>query len=237
MKLLAIDTATENCSVGLSLPGQDVELLEAITPAGHSKLVHGMIRQLLDRHNMEYVDLDGIVVDTGPGSFTGVRIGIGVAQGLAYAAGIPVLGISSLQALAAAAECDYCLSAIDARMQQVYWAIYKCTDGSRTLLYGPLVSDPAKIDHIFAQSLDQNLRDISPLKSTVGAGSGWDTYSVDLGKLSDRLGVEVLPNRFPGAQGLLLGAEQKVRECGTESFESPMNLTATYVRDQIATAR
>jgi tRNA threonylcarbamoyladenosine biosynthesis protein TsaB len=128
MKLLAIDTVTEACSAALSLDGQVQERFE-IAPRRHTQLILPMVEALLAEAGITLTDLDAIAVDRGPGSFTGVRIGTGVVQGLAYAADLPVLPVSSLAALAQAAwqqqGHEPVLALIDARMQEVYAAYYR----------------------------------------------------------------------------------------------------------------
>ena len=128
MKLLAIDTVTEACSAALWLDGQVRERFE-IAPRRHTQLILPMVEALLAEAGIKLTDLDAIAVDRGPGSFTGVRIGTGVVQGLAYAADLPVLPVSSLAALAQAVwqqqGHEQVLALIDARMQEVYAAYYQ----------------------------------------------------------------------------------------------------------------
>jgi len=224
MKLLAIDTVTENCSIGLAIDDEPVLLLEAFTPAGHSKLIHGMIRQLMERAGIRFADLAGIVVDTGPGSFTGVRIGIGVAQGLAYAANLRCVSVTSLQALAVQCSSGLCLSAIDARMKQVYWALYRCGNHPPELLCGPFVSDPERIGTTLANHVaDNSYCD----ENIYGIGSGWDTYRPGLPETLHEKTIQVLPGGFPGASQLLEIALKAPK------FVPPMALLASYVRDDI----
>ena len=136
--ILAIDTTTEACSVALNLRGTLLQRSE-IAPNGHSRLVLGMVESLLREAGLDLRDLDALAVDVGPGSFTGVRIGIGVAQGLAYGAGCKVVPVGSLEALACGVFRDFyetasdpvpgpvpeiVLAAIDAHMGQIYYACY-----------------------------------------------------------------------------------------------------------------
>ncbi|MFT7661659.1 MAG: tRNA threonylcarbamoyladenosine biosynthesis protein TsaB, partial [Gammaproteobacteria bacterium] len=122
MNILAIDTVTQACSVALLTETQRYQQarFEANT---HSAFVLGMVDGVLKEAALSLADIDLIAVNNGPGSFTGIRIGVGVAQGLAYGANIPVLGINALAVLAAqSTESGSILSMIDARMGQVYWA-------------------------------------------------------------------------------------------------------------------
>lgn len=128
MKLLAIDTVTEACSAALWLDG-DVSQRFEIAPRRHTLLILPMVQELLAEAGISLSQLDAIGVDRGPGSFTGVRIGTGVVQGLAYAVDLPVVPVSSLATLAQAVwqqtGHEHVLALIDARMQEVYSAYYR----------------------------------------------------------------------------------------------------------------
>ncbi len=137
VKLLALDTSTEACSVALWLDGQ-LSHLDEVCPQQHSKRILPMIDQLLVNAGVRLQQLDGLVFGRGPGSFTGVRIGVGVAQGLAFAADLPVYGVSTLQAMAQAAfrqtQQTQVVAAIDARMAEVYIAQYQYDTDSGLML-------------------------------------------------------------------------------------------------------
>ncbi|OZB42500.1 MAG: tRNA (adenosine(37)-N6)-threonylcarbamoyltransferase complex dimerization subunit type 1 TsaB, partial [Alishewanella sp. 34-51-39] len=127
MKFLALDTSTEACSVALALDGQ-ILALDEVCPQQHSKRILPMIQQLLADAGVSLNQLDGIIFGRGPGSFTGVRIGVSVAQGLAFGADLPVFGVSTLAAMAQAAAVQQnateVIAAIDARMAEVYIAAF-----------------------------------------------------------------------------------------------------------------
>ena len=129
--ILAIDTATENCSVALGYQGQ-IYLKSQVAPQKHANLVLGMIDELLQEHHLERSNIDAIGFGAGPGSFTGVRIAVSVAQGLGLGLQKEVFGVSDLKLLVANAmllkgtpsnPC-YGLGCIDARMGEVYIALY-----------------------------------------------------------------------------------------------------------------
>ncbi len=130
MKLLAFETATEACSVALYLHGEVRERFE-VAPRRHAELALPWADALLAEAGVARSQLDAVAVGRGPGAFTGVRLGIALAQGIALALDIPVVPVSTLRALAAYAQSfvgeeDNVLAAIDARMGEIYAATFKC---------------------------------------------------------------------------------------------------------------
>lgn len=128
MRILALDTSTEACSVAL---GDGARWAERIEHAGqrHSELLLPIVRALLDEAGLRLADVDGIAFGAGPGSFTGLRIGCGVAQGLALGADLRLIGVSTLEAMAETARAKHgwtrVVAALDARMQEVYLAAFE----------------------------------------------------------------------------------------------------------------
>ena len=127
-RILALDTATEACSAAL-LNQQQIDARFEIAPRDHTQRILPLIEALLQAQQLELTALDALAFGRGPGSFTGVRIGIGIAQGLALGAMLPMIGISTLATLAQGAYrqqgATRVLAAIDARMGEVYWAEYQ----------------------------------------------------------------------------------------------------------------
>ncbi|MHB1093136.1 tRNA (adenosine(37)-N6)-threonylcarbamoyltransferase complex dimerization subunit type 1 TsaB [Thiobacillus sp.] len=133
MNLLVLDTSTEWCSVALWLDGR-IQARRVLAGQRHSSLLLPMVDELLRETAINLHQLDGIGYGSGPGSFTGLRIACAVTQGLAFGAGLPVVGISTLESIAEQTGANKVLTVLDARMAEVYWAAYE-RDGTgwRTL--------------------------------------------------------------------------------------------------------
>ncbi|OOE67474.1 tRNA (adenosine(37)-N6)-threonylcarbamoyltransferase complex dimerization subunit type 1 TsaB [Salinivibrio sp. IB282] len=131
LRILAVDTATENCSVALCCDDQIITRSE-IAPREHTNKILPMVDEVLAEAGVELAQLDALAFGRGPGSFTGVRIGIGIAQGLAFGADVPMIGVSTLAAMAAQSyrlhNATQVLTAIDARMSELYVGQYRRTD-------------------------------------------------------------------------------------------------------------
>ncbi len=128
MRILAIDTATEACSAALWNDGNTSAHFE-LCPREHTQRILPIVQDILTQGGVSLTDLDALAFGRGPGSFTGVRIGIGIAQGLALGAELPMIGVSTLVTMAQGAwrkqGATRVLAAIDARMGEVYWAEYQ----------------------------------------------------------------------------------------------------------------
>lgn len=125
MRILAIETATAACSVAIGIGDEVFERATDPDAAKPSEQVPKLIERLLAELGLGVASLDLIAFDMGPGAFTGIRIGCGLAQGMALAAELPVIGLCSLRVLALQAPEGEVLAALDARMGEVYWAQYR----------------------------------------------------------------------------------------------------------------
>ena len=176
--LLALDTATEACSVAL-LRGGEKTHLEQFAQREHTKHILPMVDKILAEAGITLNQVDALVFGRGPGSFTGVRIGAGIAQGLAFGAALPVIPVSNLAAMAQAAYAQYqaenVLTAIDARMNEVYFAQWQAqkvrSDFDEFLDWQPIIAEqvcsPSNVIEQVAQQYHQN---------AVLAGTGWAAY-------------------------------------------------------------
>lgn len=175
MPYLALDTSTEHLSLAISTP-QGMIARDWPVAQKHAELTLPALAALLDECHLSMSDIEGIAFGNGPGSFTGLRIAAGLTQGLAFARNIPVLGISTLAALAQGCEASRVYTCLDARMNQVYCAAYqKDAAGQWQELIAPCLSDP----------------DAVPLPEGdgwLGAGSGFAAYGE---ALQQRLGQSV----------------------------------------------
>lgn len=194
LKILAVDTATEACSAAL-LVGDKLFSRWEEAPRDHTRKILPMVQAVLEDAGISLSDLDAIAFGRGPGSFTGVRIGISVAQGLAFGTGVPLIGISTLAAMAQGAYrldgAQQVLTAIDARMNEVYFGRYELIDGRMQLVGDEVVSEPAAL-------IDVRGKLAGPVTCV---GTGFETYGETLSGLADELAVSQV--RFPAAEDML----------------------------------
>ena len=148
MNLIALETATEACSVALLHGDLLVERFE-IAPRRHAELVLPWAEAVLAEAGLPRSALRAVAVGRGPGAFTGVRLGVSLAQGMALALGIPAIPVSTLAALAMRADAmegDRILAAIDARMGEVYWAAFELRRGLPAPLGKEQVGPPEQVE-------------------------------------------------------------------------------------------
>lgn len=225
MKLLALDTSTEACSVALQI-GAEILSLDEVCPQQHSKRVLPMVQQLLSQAGIALKDLDGIVFGRGPGSFTGVRIGVGVAQGLAFGAGLPLYGVSTLAAMAQAAKrlyhADKVVAAIDARMAEVYLGCYQL---DATGLMQPAGEEIARKP---AELVAADVPAGFGAAKVFGVGTGFQTYPDALTAWQQ---VHICPQiLYPSAQDMLVLSQVALTK---GLFVAPELAEPTYVRDEV----
>jgi tRNA threonylcarbamoyladenosine biosynthesis protein TsaB len=169
-KILALDTSSDACSVAFSDGGELIDRFE-LAAKSHTQRALPMVSELLAEVGVSVSQLDAIAFGAGPGSFTGLRIGMGVVQGLAFGADIPVLPVSTLMAMAygraigqpSTPELNV-LAALDARMGEVYWGLYQCQGATQRPVV--LCADSVTSPEAVAMHIPQH-------SSFVGVGSGW----------------------------------------------------------------
>ncbi|WP_411063533.1 tRNA (adenosine(37)-N6)-threonylcarbamoyltransferase complex dimerization subunit type 1 TsaB [Vibrio rotiferianus] len=221
-KILAIDTATENCSVAL-LVGDKVISRSEVAPRDHTKKVLPMVDELLKEAGLTLQELDALAFGRGPGSFTGVRIGIGIAQGLAFGADLPMIGVSTLAAMAQGSYRRHGATdvavAIDARMSEVYWARYtRQENGEWAGVDAECVIPPARL-----------AEDVQADDNTwTTAGTGWDAYQDELGQL--RLNLTAGEVLYPDSQDIVILAKQELEKGNTVPVEES---SPVYLRDNV----
>lgn len=175
-RILAIDTATEACSVALYNQGETLAHFE-LCAREHTQRILPMVQQILAEAGLSLTQLDALAFGRGPGSFTGVRIGIGMAQGLSLGAQLPLLPVSTLQTMAQGAYrltgADNVLAAIDARMGEVYWGEF--SRNAQGDWSGEETEKVIKPEQLLARAAE-----LSGRFATVG--TGWETYPHLLGE-------------------------------------------------------
>ena len=229
-RILAIDTSTAWCSVALSLGDETPILRHELVSAGASQLVLPWVQDLLEQANMKLNELDAIAVGIGPGAFTGVRLGVAAVQGLAISCDLPIVPVTSLDAIAT----QLCKTnqfemikpgnfaiAIDARMDEIYWAKYESANQKQNL--------PKRIGDIHLSKPEE----LDLTKIAFLAGSALKVYGDRLFSMaktplpSDALDAEI----HLSALGILDVAKQVLKEGRQISVRE---LEPLYVRDKVA---
>ncbi len=198
MKILALDTSSTACSVALYVNGT-ITSLHRVAPMQQTNLLLPMIEEILAGARVTLAELDAIAYGTGPGSFTGMRIASSTTQGLAFAANLPVIPVSSLAAIAQAAQMSdgalnqAYLVAVDARMGQIYWGYYTTDNTGHVTLAGEeTVCFPA--DATLAEPKAPNY---------AGVGDGWQPYGEILCQALGFKPNTINPAQLPTAEAIL----------------------------------
>ena len=217
--ILALDVATEACSVALCHQGRYYSRF-GVMPRQHARCLLPMVREVLDEAGITRSVLDAVAFGRGPGAFTGVRIAVAVAQGLAFALDKPVLPVCELAVLAQQAVRLHGVSqvaaAIDARMGEVYWGSYRHQHGRLTLMGEEAVLPPEAA----------RLAGDGPW---YGAGTGWQ-YAGQLPATELGCDAQMLPHA-EDVLSLALVAWQRGEAQPVEQAQ------AVYLRDQVATVK
>lgn len=217
MDILAVETSTELCSVALWLDGE-IDAREAVAGQRHSELLLPMIDALLTQHGLAVRDLNGIAFGAGPGSFTGLRIACGVAQGIAFGANLPVVGVGTLLALAAASRAERVVSCLDARMGEVYHAAYEKRGSAWHAVCEPSLCKPDATPDL-------------PAGAWTGCGSGFAAFRAALEQRYAGTLERVIDNLAPHAKEIAALAAAEFERGNAVSAERAAPL---YVRNKVA---
>jgi tRNA threonylcarbamoyladenosine biosynthesis protein TsaB len=217
LKILALETSSQWCSAALWLDGRSL-WREELAGQRHSELILPMVDALLREAGMGLDAMDAVAFGAGPGSFTGLRIACGVTQGLAFARGLPVVGVSTLLAVAHAGDSDRVVSCLDARMGEVYFAAYERDPVQWRVLHPPQLWKAAEVPLVEGSDW-------------LGAGSGFAEHGMVLaGRLAGRLAA-VRPELHPHARDIASLAVELVRTGATVPAEDAQPI---YIRDRVA---
>lgn len=212
MKILALDTSTEACSVAV-LCNNALFHDWQLAPRQHTQLILPMIENTLAKAKCSLQQLDVIGFSAGPGSFTGIRIAAGVAQGIAFALDIPVIPVSTLAILAQQAYRKYAaekiLPALDAKMNEIYWGNYQIKNGIAEAIVDDQVTDPNKM--IAPDGTDW-----------CGIGPGWS---------SQNKWLNIHLNDLPDARDIIPIARHKFER---KEFYKAAQALPIYLRNNVA---
>lgn len=221
MKILAIETSTEACSAAL-LNGSEIFERYQLAPRGHGDLILQMATDVLAESGLSLGQLDAIAFGRGPGAFTGVRITASVTQGIAFAADLPVIPVSTLAALAAGGVRvtggQRIIAALDARMGEVYWGAFELLGGKLMAQAAEVVSAPDQAPPVAGGQWQ-------------GIGSGWLTYGEVL--------MAHYTSQISGVNADLLPHAQDVAQLAVDIWAaggavSPEQALPVYLRDNVA---
>lgn len=223
--ILAIDTATDACSVALQCGEQTFSRYDE-KPQQHTKLILSMCDSLLAESGITLNDVDLVVCGRGPGSFTGVRIGIAVAQGISYGIGCNLLGISDLETIAQGVASIYTNNTIivasDAKMNEVYFAIFRSNNGELVSIEEEKVIDPNKAKELICKhciSSDAN----------ICCGTGFIAYEVlEKLMLDSNKYVDYTKCSLPNALNMFKLVQKYQKDAGL-----PEQLVPVYLRDKV----
>ncbi|MHB8353146.1 MAG: tRNA (adenosine(37)-N6)-threonylcarbamoyltransferase complex dimerization subunit type 1 TsaB [Burkholderiales bacterium] len=220
MKLLALESATEQCSVAL-WHGGTLSCIQGPAHRDHSETLLPMVQRLLSEAGVDQSQLDAIAFGMGPGAFTGLRMACGVAQGMALGLGIPVVPISTLLALAEGSGHERVITALDARMNQLYVAAYESVSGQWITRIAPCLCDSDQLPQL-------------PEGIWLPVGSGAEMCRIAL--------IQAWPGQLLPVKAGLIPQAIHVATLGVAAFQSglavpPEQAVPLYLRDKVALTR
>ncbi len=221
MNIFALDTCSERCSIALRYQGEFFNN-SMMTQRGHSDVLLSMMESVLTDAGADIAEIDVLAFGQGPGSFTGVRVGVSVAQGIAFARDIPVVPVSSLAAVAQTAGESLGLGhyavAMDARMGEIYCAHYYFDGKLANLMGEERVCPPNEFD-------------IVNVGSVIGVGTAWQVYQTVLTQqFGDRLSAHY-DEYYPDAKSIItLANDAALRGDVLPAYQA----LPVYLRDNVA---
>lgn len=222
-RILALDSSTDACSVSLLIDGECLSLFE-LAAKSHTQRLLPMVDEVLQQAGCKLTDLDAIAFGRGPGSFTGLRICMGVVQGLAFGCNLPVIPVSTLEAMALGYyrthdnDARPVLVAVDARMDEVYWSLFSAEKGMPVALGNEFVMKP---------ELVVEREELNGLHhSLVGVGSGW--HYLTMNALKPAL---LVLDAHPHAENIAFIAERRLVAGKTMNV---MDAQPVYLRDSVS---
>lgn len=226
--LLHIETSTAVCSVGLGKDGELLALKETKEGMKHASHLTVFIEDILKENNLAIADLDGLAISMGPGSYTGLRIGVSTAKGICYGANLPLLAISTLQAMSKTAQANegilsqlknpekaYFCPMIDARRMEVYTAFYNHKNELVKEISADIIDENS-----YAQALSE--------REIVFFGDGAIKCE---GTIKNKNGI-FFEGVTPTAAGMIELAEEKFKN---KEFEDVAYFEPFYLKDFVAT--
>lgn len=229
--ILAFEASGEQCSVTLSINDQ-MNTLMSDQPRAHASHLLPFTEQLLAQAHITLSDVDAIACAVGPGSFTGLRIALSVAQGLAYASDKPIISINSLAAMSASlsvTDSHIIVPLVDARMDEVYWGAYDTQSqslGSAEAYIGSRNSFEAELKALLASINDQGLK-------ILAVGKAWQT--IDFAQAAaNALAIDLAPTLNGDEASSAYVAALAINEWNKGHSISPQNADLYYCRDSVA---
>jgi tRNA threonylcarbamoyladenosine biosynthesis protein TsaB len=224
LNILCVDTSTEACSVAVLCSTDKEQVISdhfMLAPREHTQKILPTIEQVLQQSGLALSEIDVVAYGRGPGSFTGVRIGISIAQGLAYGIEKPMVGVSTLQAMAQqaykTAQVKDVYAAIDARMGEVYFGHYRLEGDLMTLVNEEVVIKP----------VDLLALKLTVEKNSALVGTGWAAYPELIDSFTDAQQLDI---EFPSAKYML---DQVVNGIANNAMVAPELATPVYLRDKV----
>lgn len=210
--ILNLETATTNCSVALAVDGNVIAFREENNQKfSHAEKLHVFIEEVLQEAKLDKIELDAIAISKGPGSYTGLRIGVSAAKGLCFALDIPLLSTLTLEILAQQADCDDCyiIPLIDARRMEVYSAVFDGTKNQLRETQAEIINENSFSEYLYK-------------KKTIFLGDGAAKFEA----VCNHKNAEFLIDKFPSSKDMavLVEAKYKISDFENVAYFEPFYL-------------